>query len=50
MDANASRLNEAMDKQNWEFYSKELRRNQGTKAIMEKRGFCREWYFGRSCW
>ncbi len=28
LDANASRLNEALDKQNWEFYSKELR---GTK-------------------
>jgi putative endopeptidase len=28
IDANASRLNEALDKQNWEFYSKELR---GTK-------------------
>jgi putative endopeptidase len=28
VDANASRLNEAMDQQNWEFYSKELR---GTK-------------------
>lgn len=28
IDANASRLNEAMDNQNWEFYSKELR---GTK-------------------
>ncbi len=28
IDANASRLNQAMDRQNWEFYSKELR---GTK-------------------
>ncbi len=28
IDANASRLNEALDQQNWEFYSKELR---GTK-------------------
>ncbi len=28
VDANASRLNEALDQQNWEFYSKELR---GTK-------------------
>lgn len=36
LDANASRLNEALDKQNWEFYSKELRGTQEQRPLWRR--------------
>ena len=36
LDANASRLNEALDNQNWEFYSKELRGTQEQRPLWRR--------------
>ena len=36
IDAHASRLNEAMDKQNWSFYSKELRGTQEQRPLWRR--------------
>lgn len=36
LDANASRLNEALDNQNWEFYSKELRGTQEQRPMWRR--------------
>lgn len=36
LDANASRLNDAMDKQNWEFFSKELRGTQEQRPMWRR--------------
>ncbi|MGB5436451.1 MAG: M13-type metalloendopeptidase [Maribacter sp.] len=36
LDANASRLNEALDQQNWEFYSKELRGTQEQRPLWRR--------------